>query len=49
MDHFSDICFFIYFDRFNQNVLSYDATKEEKIDALKERKAQVEDRLRVKS
>jgi len=33
---------------FNQNALSYDATKEEKVEALKTRKAQVEDRLREK-
>jgi hypothetical protein len=30
-------------------VLSYDATKEEKVEALKTRKAQVEDRLREKA
>ncbi|KIM87368.1 hypothetical protein PILCRDRAFT_814874 [Piloderma croceum F 1598] len=34
---------------FNQQLLSYDATKEEKVEALKARKAQVEDRLREKS
>jgi len=34
---------------FNQQILSYDATKEEKVEALKARKAQVEDRLREKS
>jgi len=33
---------------FNQQTLSYDATKEEKVEALKTRKAQVEDRLRDK-
>jgi hypothetical protein len=33
---------------FNQTVLSYDATKEEKVEALKTRKAEVEDRLREK-
>ncbi|KZP16344.1 DUF1014-domain-containing protein [Athelia psychrophila] len=34
---------------FNQTVLAYDATKEEKLDALKAKKAQVEERLREKS
>lgn len=36
-------------ERFNQTVLAYDATKEEKLDALKAKKAQVEERLREKS
>lgn len=36
-------------DRFNQTVLAYDATKEEKLEALKAKKAQVEERLREKS
>jgi len=34
---------------FNQTVLAYDATKEEKLEALKAKKAQVEERLREKS
>jgi len=34
---------------FNQQVLSYDATKEEKVEALKTRKAKVEERLREQS
>jgi len=34
---------------FNQTILAYDATKEEKLDALKAKKAQVEARLREKS
>ncbi|KAF7972983.1 hypothetical protein HWV62_10625 [Athelia sp. TMB] len=33
---------------FNQTVLAYDATKEEKLEALKAKKAQVEERLREK-
>ncbi|KAJ7494416.1 DUF1014-domain-containing protein [Mycena galericulata] len=33
---------------FNQVVVDYDATKEEKVDALKHKKAQVEERLREK-
>jgi len=34
---------------FNQQLLSYDATKEDKVEALKARKAQIEDRLREKT
>ena len=34
---------------FNQAVLSYNATKEEKVEALKAQKAKVEERLRDKS
>ncbi|KAF7294608.1 hypothetical protein MIND_00997400 [Mycena indigotica] len=34
---------------FNQTTVAYDATKEEKVDALKQKKAQVEQRLREKS
>ena len=34
---------------FNQVVLSYDATKEEKVETLKAQKAKVEERLRVRS
>ncbi|KAG5642326.1 hypothetical protein DXG03_003001 [Asterophora parasitica] len=34
---------------FNQTVVSYDATKEEKVNALKEKKAQVEQRLKEKN
>jgi hypothetical protein len=33
---------------FNQTVVDYDATKEEKVEALKLKKAQVEERLREK-
>jgi len=36
------------FTRFNQTVVSYDATKEEKVDALKSKNAEVEQRLREK-
>jgi hypothetical protein len=39
----------VRFDRFKQDVVSYDATKEEKVEALKARKAQIEDRLREKA
>jgi len=34
---------------FNQDVLSYDATKEEKVEALQTKKTQIEDRLREKA
>jgi hypothetical protein len=34
---------------FNQGVLSYDATKEEKVEALKTKKTEIEDRLREKA
>ncbi|KAF7323471.1 hypothetical protein HMN09_00128100 [Mycena chlorophos] len=34
---------------FNQTVVAYDASKEDKVDALKQKKAQVEQRLRDKS
>ncbi|RDB19353.1 hypothetical protein Hypma_013676 [Hypsizygus marmoreus] len=34
---------------FNQHVVSYDASKEEKLNVLKEKKAKVEERLREKS
>jgi hypothetical protein len=33
---------------FNQTSVAYDATKDEKLSALKEKKAQVEERLRDK-
>lgn len=35
--------------RFNQTTVGYDATKEEKVEALKKRQAEVEQRLREKS
>jgi hypothetical protein len=34
--------------RFNQTTVSYDATKEEKVEVLKRRQAEVEERLREK-
>jgi len=34
--------------RFNQTVVSYDATKEEKVEALKRRQGEIEERLREK-
>jgi hypothetical protein len=41
------LTYFIPF-RFNQTSVAYDATKEEKLAALKDKKAQVEERLREK-
>ena len=35
-------------DRFNQTVVSYDASKEEKVDALKKKNVATEQRLREK-
>ena len=35
--------------RFNQTTIAYDASKEEKLDALRAKKAMVEERLREKS
>jgi len=35
--------------RFNQAVVDYNATKEDKVDALNAKKAQIENRLRDKS
>lgn len=34
--------------RFNQTTVSYDATKEEKVEALKRRQGEIEERLREK-
>jgi hypothetical protein len=38
----TDCAGFVPWDSFNQMVVSYNATKEDKVDALKTKKAQVE-------
>jgi hypothetical protein len=37
-----------FFCSYNQTVIDYDATKEEKVAAVKAKKAQIEERLREK-
>lgn len=45
---YPSLCSQLYFHplRYNQVTISYDATKEEKVDALKAKQAEVEQRLR---
>lgn len=49
MSSFRTLLMFLpYSFRFNQTTVSYDASKEEKIDALNRKKTDIENRLREK-